>query len=390
MNGSLCNVGFICSTIANGTGTRTRVAGRGRDEALPPRPPRPAPGEDVIGADWEPPAWEDTPAGRPGEPSPHLKPGEKSWVEVEAGRRRKGRTPRHGLPDEPPLPHEIPPDDTPKPTGTGLFYKSGREIPPTHPDHGPMHLLPRQEDGSFSAYYYCSKQELADFEIPAPPPRRHRRDGFDSARQEAFIRHLRDTGSITDAAHLTGISRSTVYNLLNSPDAGAFRDAVAEALKGVDVLLEATAIERAVNGQEEIVYYQGRRVGVRWKYDNRLLMSLLRARNPLKYAPLSEIEGWLQRRARLGRPMSKARPNASPPRSGMGHRLPGEDLLGEPPRSSRPPVAMSSISSLTQNASAPLCPANGRKSGHGEGAERRRAISFRPPAGNRGCRVSVS
>ena len=35
-------------------------------------------------------------------------------------------------------------------TGTGLFYKDGREIPPTHPDHGPMHLLPRQEDGSFA------------------------------------------------------------------------------------------------------------------------------------------------------------------------------------------------------------------------------------------------
>ena len=51
-----------------------------------------------------------------------------------------------------------------------------------------------------------------------------------------------------------------------------------------------------MNGQEEIVFYKGQRVGVRIKYDNKLLMSLLRARNPLKYAPLSEIEGWLRRR----------------------------------------------------------------------------------------------
>ena len=184
----------------------------------------------------------------------------------------------------------------PKRTGTGLFYDNGDEIPTTHPDHGPMDLIPRQEDGSYAAYYYCSKEELDDFDIDRPPPRRHRRDGFSAERQQVFVQHYRDTASLTDAARLTGISRSTVYNLLNSPDGAAFRAAIGEAGRGVDVILEATALERAVHGQEEIVYYQGRRVGVRWKYDNRLLMSLLRARTPLKYAPLNEIEGWLARR----------------------------------------------------------------------------------------------
>jgi len=190
----------------------------------------------------------------------------------------------------------IPAPRAPSRTGSGLFYPSGAEIPPTHPDHGPMHLLPRQEDGGFAAYYYCSREELDDADISEPPPRRHRRDGFSADRQREFVEHYRNTASLTDAAHLTGIARSTVYNLLNSPDAGAFRAAIEEAGRGLDTILEATAFERAVNGQEEIVYYQGQRVGVRWKYDNRLLMSLLRARNPLKYAPLSEIEGWLARR----------------------------------------------------------------------------------------------
>jgi len=227
----------------------------------------------------------------------------------------------------------------PKRTGTGLFYRNGDEIPPTHPDHGPMHLIPRQEDGSFAAYYYCSNQELACMESPAPPPRRHRRDGFSPERQEAFVRHLRDTGSITDAAHLTGVARSTVYNLLNSPGADAFRAALEEALKGTDILLEATALERAIKGQEEIVYHQGRRVGVRWKYDNRLLMSLLRARNPLKYAPLSEIEGWLARRG-VAPPadLEGALDRLAAAEAEWGRRLPGEPLPAGPALEAAPPA----------------------------------------------------
>ena len=223
----------------------------------------------------------------------------------------------------------------PKRTGTGFFYNNGDEMPPTHPDHGPMHLLPRQEDGTFATYYYCSREELDDFDNAAPPPRRHRRDGFSAERQQEFVRHYRNTASLTDAAHLTGISRSTVYNLLNSPDADAFRAAIEEAGRGADVILEATALERAVNGQEEIVYYQGRRVGVRWKYDNRLLMSLLRARNPLKYAPLSEIEGWLRRRG-LERPadVEGALDRLHAAEAEWGRRLPGE---GDP--SALPPAA---------------------------------------------------
>lgn len=226
----------------------------------------------------------------------------------------------------------------PKRTGTGLFYRNGDEMPPTHPDHGPMHLLPRQEDGSFASYYYCSREELDDFDISAPPPRRHRRDGFSAGRQQELVEHYRNTGSLTEAARLTGVSRSTVYNLLNSPDAEAFRTAIQEAGRGVDVILEATAIERAVHGQEEIVYFQGRRVGVRWKYDNRLLMSLLRARNPLKYAPLSEIEGWLRRRG-LESPVDVegALDRLHAAEAEWGRRLPGEgDPAALPPAAPAP------------------------------------------------------
>ena len=207
---------------------------------------------------------------------------------------------------------------------TRLYYRDGSPMAPTHPDHGPMHLLPRQEDGGFSAYYYCSKAELEAAQVDRPPPRRHRRDGFSADRQETFLEALRDTASFTDAARIVGISRTTAYNLYNSADAGAFRAAVDAALKGVDIVLETTALERAVNGQEEIVYHRGQRVGVRWKYDNKLLMFLMRARNPLKYAPLSEIQGWLrQRGVELPPDLSRSLDRVVAAEEEWGRRLPG-------------------------------------------------------------------
>ena len=52
---------------------------------------------------------------------------------------------------------------------TGFFYPGGGPVPPTHPDHGPMDKLPRQEDGRFSNYYYCSKEEIAaTADLPGP------------------------------------------------------------------------------------------------------------------------------------------------------------------------------------------------------------------------------
>jgi hypothetical protein len=231
-------------------------------------------------------------AGRPGEPSPHVQPGEKTWVEAEMERRAAGHPPRFSLPGEDRLPHEVPPP--PRRTGTGFFYKSGDEVPPTHPDHGPMEELPRREDGGFAAYYYCSKAELYDAEIPGPPPRRHRHDGWAPDIQENFLEALAACASWTEACRAVDRSRNSAYRLYNrSP---AFRAACDAALKPVAFILSTTAFDRAVNGVEEIVYHERRRVGVKYKYDNKLLMQLLRSLDPLRSAPLSEIEGWLKRR----------------------------------------------------------------------------------------------
>jgi hypothetical protein len=243
-------------------------------------------------------------------------------------------------PDSPPPPELVPAQAG----GSGFFYKDGREMPPTHPDHGPMHLLPRQEDGSFATYYYCSKAELYDAEVAAPPPRRQRRDGFTAERQEQFLEAVRGGASGREAARLVGISPTTAYNLYNSADGAAFRAAWDEAARVTDIVLEDTAFDRAVNGQEEIVYHQGERVGVRWKYDNNLLMKLLRARNPLKYAPLSELEGWLRHRGIAPPPDADgALDRLRAAEAEWGRRLPGEaplprlaDRTGAVPQPVRP------------------------------------------------------
>jgi len=178
----------------------------------------------------------------------------------------------------------------------GLLIPDDRPLPPTHPDHGPMELVPRQEDGRIAAYYYCSKQELADFGCDQPPPRRSRHDGWTIARQKEFLELLAATASVSDAARGVGMSRTSAYRLYNRADAGAFRTAWDQALAAARNVLATTAYDRAVNGVEEIVYHQGQRVGVRWKYNDRLLMFLLRVRDPLNFAPLDDLQGWLRHR----------------------------------------------------------------------------------------------
>lgn len=207
-------------------------------------------------------------------------------------RKRKPPAPDADLP-----PLRGAPDPPHVPTGTGFFAADGREFPPTHPDHGPMNRLPRQQDGSFAAYYYCSKDELAGFGIDdGPPPRRHRHDGWTPEKQAEFLEILAATASVSEACAAVDRSRRSAYALRNRPDAVAFRDGWDEALRASLAVLATTAFDRAVNGQEEIVFYKGQRVGCRWKYDNRLLMFLLRVRDPLNYAPLDDLQGWLRHR----------------------------------------------------------------------------------------------
>ena len=64
------------------------------------------------------------------------------------------------------------------------------------------------------------------------------------------------------------------------------------ALNAATDILANTAYERAIEGVEEPVFWRGEQVGTRRRYNDRLLMALLRVRNASDYAPLSDQRGW--------------------------------------------------------------------------------------------------
>lgn len=209
-------------------------------------------------------------------------------------------------------------------------YHSGAPMPETHPDHGPMEDIPRREDGSISSYYYCSKAELEQWGELKPPPRRFRHDGWTPDRIERFLEALRSTASIKDACRIVGMSRQSAYNLYNREDSAHIRKAWDEALRACTNVLATTAFDRAVNGTEEQVYYKGEFVGWRDRYDNRHLQWMLRVRDPLNWAPLTELEGWMRQRG-IEKPeaIEPSLRRMTETEEEWARRLPGEE--GEPP-----------------------------------------------------------
>ena len=166
-----------------------------------------------------------------------------------------------------------------------------------HPSHGPADQVPRRDDGSVANIYGMDKAELEECgQGSYVPARRARADGWTPAAQATFIRALGDGGSVTRACQAAGRSRVSAYKLRRDPSARMFARAWDEAMASTATLLAETALDRALHGQEEAVYYKGERVGWRTRFDNRLLFAMLRARDPLNYAPLDDLERWEARR----------------------------------------------------------------------------------------------
>ncbi|MGP1283311.1 MAG: hypothetical protein ACTS1X_10080 [Parasphingopyxis sp.] len=207
-------------------------------------------------------------------------------------------------------------------------YPSGEPMPETHPDHGPMRDIPRRADGSIAPYYYCSKAELEKWgELDRPPARRRRHDGWTPERIEKFLEALRATASITDACRVVGKSRQSAYKLYNRKDSAHIRKAWDEALRACTNILATTAFDRAVNGTEEQVFHDGHFVGWRTRYDNRHLQWMLRARDPVNWAPLSELQGWMRQRAiERHEPVEASLERVAKAEEEWGQCLPGEDV----------------------------------------------------------------
>lgn len=122
----------------------------------------------------------------------------------------------------------------------------------------------------------------------------------DSARSVVFLEHLARTGSVTIACERAGIARSAVYARRdrNRP----FREAWKRAIDlGVERLHDQ-AMERAMEGEERPVIKDGEQVATVRRFDNRLVLAMLRAHRSgfgaPPSAPTSERSSDLLRRFR--------------------------------------------------------------------------------------------
>jgi len=118
----------------------------------------------------------------------------------------------------------------------------------------------------------------------APAPRGATRyDGWTPDRQRAFVRALAETGCVTRACAWVGMSNVGAYQLRKAPGAEAFARAWDAALAvGVERLADI-AYERAVYGVPVPVFHQGEQVGERRRYNDRLLMWVMRHSDRERY-----------------------------------------------------------------------------------------------------------
>lgn len=119
--------------------------------------------------------------------------------------------------------------------------------------------------------------------VPAPPPAPHRQrhDGFTPKKQRKFLKALKKTGCLSDAARAAGISRNTVRR--HRGKWPAFDRKVKGALAMASVELDMIAWQRAVEGVPEIVIRDGKVAWIRIKPSDAILRLLMQGANPQKY-----------------------------------------------------------------------------------------------------------
>jgi hypothetical protein len=108
---------------------------------------------------------------------------------------------------------------------------------------------------------------------PLMPGARVREDGWTAARTTLFLAVLTQTGCVSDAARLAGVSRTSVNRARAKypPFDKACREALGQALQG----LEAVAYQRAVAGRETVVIRKGEEVERRIAPSDALLKLLI-------------------------------------------------------------------------------------------------------------------
>ena len=108
-------------------------------------------------------------------------------------------------------------------------------------------------------------------------------------RQKEFLGAYVETFSVTRAAELVKVDRICHYRWMKSHPkyAAAFR----KCQETVGEYLETEAIQRAGEGWDEPVFYQGSECGQVRRFDSGLMQFLLRGLMPEKYGAKTEISG---------------------------------------------------------------------------------------------------
>jgi hypothetical protein len=105
-----------------------------------------------------------------------------------------------------------------------------------------------------------------------PVPRNARKaDGWTVERQQAFIAALAETGSVRRAAEAAGMSYSSAYQLRKARGATSFIKAWEAAIStGVSHIYD-TLLDHSLNGVPEPVFYAGKEVGERRRFNHKTM-----------------------------------------------------------------------------------------------------------------------
>ena len=103
-----------------------------------------------------------------------------------------------------------------------------------------------------------------------------------------FLSVLSECGNVTRAAEESGLNRQFLYRYKTQDE--EFSAAWEEAADIGAKRLEDEARRRAVEGWQDPVWHQGQQVGTVRKYSDTLLICLLKAHHPEKYADRSKSD----------------------------------------------------------------------------------------------------
>lgn len=158
-----------------------------------------------------------------------------------------------------------------------------------------------------------------------PVRRQARYDGWTEEKQRRFIEVLADTGLVATAAKAVGLTRESAYRLRRAAGAEAFAAAWDAARHHAGGLIEDIAFERAIEGMAvPVLNEHGEQIASRTRYDNRLLVFLLRRLRADRYG--GDLRGGLPSGAadRVPPPLALSLRALEP-----ALPAPPEELLGE-------------------------------------------------------------